>query len=76
MRFVLLAVIMACSSPPRPEMPEGYSLPFTCTYSGFTILEGWLTVDSELESIADSLDLSSGLACDSEEYKQLKCFID
>ena len=74
--LLLLANCAAGCAPPRPEMPEGYSLPFTCTYSGFIVVEGWLTVDDRLSDYADRLDLSQGLDCDSEEYKQLKCYID
>ncbi len=75
LRTVCLLLIASCA-PPRPEMPEGYSLPFNCSYSGFTVLKGWITVDPTLEDFQDQLDLTYGLECSSEVHEKVKCFID
>ncbi len=76
LRATIFLLLLASCAPEPPEPPEGYSERFKCTYSGFTVLKGWLTVDQDLEDVADSLDLSLGLDCESEEYAKLSCYLE
>lgn len=74
-RAVLLILLASCAAP-RPDMPEGYSVPFNCEYNGFTVLKGWITVDPALEDFQDRLDLSYGLECDSPVHEKVHCYVE
>ncbi len=71
----LLLLLCSCAAP-RPDMPDGYSVPFTCSYAGFVVLRGWITVDPALEDFQDQLDLNYGLECESPVHEKVRCFVD
>lgn len=71
----LLPLLLVTSCVPDIGPPEGYSRRFECTYHGFTVLKGWITVHENLEDQSDKLDLDSPLECRSEEYDAVKCVI-
>ena len=71
----ILALLLIGSCVPDIGPPEGYSRRFECTYHGFTVLKGWITVHEDLEEHADRLDLHSDLECRSQDYDAVRCFI-
>jgi hypothetical protein len=69
--FAILSLAMSCADFGEP--PEHFSAEFRCTYHGFVVLRGWLTVDESLEDQLDRIDVSGGLQCDSAEYDAVQC---
>lgn len=79
-RFICLVLSFVCFSclgpPPKPSDDIGVSIPFFCTYAGFLVLEGWITVPVEKVDQIEKFGIDIyeyTLDCESALYHQMKC---
>ena len=70
--------MICCGShlPAEPSDEVGVSIPFSCTYSGFKVLDGWITVPEEKVEQMEEFGFNIydyWLECESAIYNELKC---
>ncbi len=71
---LILALLLGSGCAPMPEKPEPHSIAFICSFNGFRVLEGWITVSEARAEIAEDINLDQyWLDCDSPSLDGLKC---